>query len=229
MLLRHAAITETPVSATSHVRTEELIEELTPELEARGYHRVTAQPLWTRDHPQGLVSLALSFSPDDAEGGWIEPFVGLLDQRVESLAASVFHNRRDSDVIRHTLLIGSTKWYEPSLERQPIHSRSDVLEVTNALLSWWGEAMPSFERQFARSDSEGLAALSELFNTDHPQASRYASHPLTRSVRGLAVTKLYAPAALTDTLGFHRERLKRGGYWDLYGEQVQAFVMSMVR
>ena len=210
------------IETLRHTRLDELLHELAPELDARGFTKRPGLPAWARDHPRGLLTIALSYAPDDEEGGWIEPFVGLIDQTVETQLAA--HAKlTNSSGPRHTLLIGSTRWFEPTLDRQPAHSRSEALEVANAVLRWWTRALPVFVTGYGESRRQ----LDTLFNTDHPQAGQYLQHELYRSLRGLAIRKQTNPGRLTEALGFHRERMQPTGYWDIYGEQIRAFAMAI--
>ena len=172
----------------------------------------------------------LSYAPDDEEGGWVEPFVGFLNNRVETLIASHLRTR-PTHGLRHTLLIGSTRWAEHTLPRQPAHTRSEALEVVNSVLRWWDVVCPEFERRFAGSEGSGqlrLRNLDRLFNTANDQASHYLRHQLHWAMRGVAIRHLYAPKQLNDALDFHRRRMLESGFWEVYGEQVRAFVMDLL-
>lgn len=169
------------------------------------------------------MSAVLAYAPDDPEGGWVEPFVGLLDSRVETLIATHLRTR-PTHGLRHTLLVGSAKWTEPAMLRQPAHSRSEVLEVVNNVLRWYDAALPTFERRFA----ERLSDLDALFNTPHLQATRYLRHELHWAMRGVAIRHLHDPRRLNDALDFHRSRMLESGFWEVYGEQVRAFVIDLL-
>jgi len=211
------------IVSTGHTRLDELIEELAPELEARGFTRNTRHPLWARNHQRGLLSTVINYAPDDNQGGWVEPFVGLVDEAVETLIAA----HKPSSVtygLRHTLLIGSTRWYEPTLERQPAHSHYEVLDVANATLRWWDKALPTFETRFAERRTD----LDTLFNTDHPQGRAYLLHDLHRALRGLAIRSFVDKSSLQDAMDFHRTRMQASGFWDVYGEQVRTFLIAIL-
>ena len=180
--------------------------------------------MWARDHARGLQTVVLSYAPDDGEGGWVEPFVGLIDEGVESLVTA--HARTPGLArrhLRHTLIAGATRWDEPTLARQPAHDRAETLEVANATLRWIDRAAPAFERRFGGSRD----ALDALFNADHPLAARLLQHELYRPLRGIALRHLTRPADLLDAVNFHRDRMRDTGYWDVYGEQIRAFVMAI--
>ena len=203
---------------------------MTPDLEARGFTPHPGQALWAKNSPHGIRSLVLNYSPDDEFGGWIEPFVGLIDERVETLIAT-FTRTQTTHGIRHTLLIGSTKWYQPQLDRQPVHTRYEVLEVVNVLLRWWDKALPPFLDQFsANADgvfNEGLNKLDQLFNKPHPQAKQYLGHELNWALRGIAIRHTLMPSKLIDAMDFHRARMIESGFWDIYGEQIRSFVIAL--
>lgn len=208
---------------TRHQRLAALVAEVAPELAAVGYTPLAGHPLWARDREHGLATLVLSYAPDDEEGGWVEPFVGLVDQRVEAPLAT-FKNSGPTHGLRHTLLVGATRWAPAPLDRQPVHSDSEVLEVANELLRWWRAAGPEFARRFGGS----LTQLDALFNTDNPEARRYLTHEMYRALRGVAVRRCVDPADdLLDVMAFHRARMQESGFWEVYGEQVRAFVTML--
>lgn len=208
---------------TRHPRLASLVAEVTPELAAAGYTPHARHAVWARDHPRGLLTLALNYAPDDGEGGWVEPFVGLVDEGVESLLAA-FKRSAPTHGLRHTLLAGATRWAAPPLDRQPVHSDSEVLEVANELLRWWRAAAPALAARFGESRTQ----LDALFNEDHPQAPRYLSHELYRALRGVALRHRLDPADdLLGVMGFHRARMQTTGFWEVYGEQVRALVTML--
>ena len=208
---------------TRHPRLAALVEEVTPELAAAGYAPHPGHPLWARDREHGLATLVLSYAPDDGEGGWVEPFVGLIDQRVETLLAT-YRNTAPTHGLRHTLLVGASRWAAAPLDRQPVHSDSEVLEVANELLRWWRAAAPLLLERFG----SGLPALDALFNADHPEAERYLTHELYRALRGVAVRRCLDPADdLLDVVAFHRARMLNSGFWEVYGEQVRNFATML--
>ena len=204
-------------------RLAALVAEVTPELRSAGYTPHAHHPLWARDRDHGLATLVVSYAPDDGEGGWVEPFVGLVDERVETLLAT-FKNSGPTHGLRHTLLVGATRYAPAPLDRQPVHSDAEVLEVANELLRWWRGAGPAFAARFG----DGLVQLDGLFNADHPEAGRYLTHELYRALRGIAVRRCLDPADdLLDVVAFHRARMQESGFWEVYGEQVRAFVMML--
>ena len=208
---------------TRHPRLAAVVAEVSPELAAAGYTPHDAHPLWARDRAHGLATLALAYAPDDGEGGWVEPFVGLVDERVETLLAA-FRRSAPTHGLRHTLLVGATRYAAAPLDRQPVHSDAEVLEVANELLRWWRRAGPDLEARFA----DGLAPLDALFNAPHPEAPRYLTHELYRALRGVAVRRALDPADdLLDVMAFHRARMQESGFWEVYGEQVRAFVTAL--
>ncbi len=180
--------------------------------------------MWARNQQHGLLSLVLEYTPDDSEGGWVEPFVGLHDQRVETLLLTHANLKFTQQAMRQTLLVGSTKWQEPRLKRQPAHTHAESLAVVNAVLRWWDAAMPLFEQRFGKR----LGALDALFNQPHPLAHQYLRHELHWALRGIAIRHVLNPAGMTEAMDFHRSRMLESGYWEVYGEQVRAFVMILL-
>ena len=227
----YALPTPTPLSHL-HPRLRELVDELSPELTGRGFTLWPGHALWARNLPAGLETIVLSFSPDDAAGGWTEPFVGLIAEPVEALLAGVL-SAPATHGLRHTLLVGSTRWSGASLARQPVHEGSDVLEASNAILRWVARARPDLAEDFfgrrqicggvARAEHIALPRLDTLFNTDDPLAARYLTHELNRALRGLALASLLRPAELLATLDFHRYRMQDSGFWEVYGDRVLRF------
>ena len=210
-----------------HIRILGLREELAPELAARGFEASHEHLLWARSIDRGLLTLVLSFSPDDAEGGWLEPFIGLIDGEVESMLSG-FLNAPVTYGLRHTLIIGSTRWPEGALPRQPVHEHAEVLEAVNTALRWWDARLPHITATYGGCNERRRKALHELFNTEHVNAARVLPHELHRSMRGLAVAKLIDSEQVTATYDFHRNRLQDTGYWDIYGEQIRAFATSLL-
>ena len=218
-----------------HARLSELIDELSPDLAGRGFTHKRGHALWARSLPSGLETVALAFSPDDEEGGWVEPFLGLVEQHVETTMATAL----DAPVtygLRHTLLVGATKWDRPGMPRQPVHDGSEVLEATNVLLRWLDTRLPAMAARFCapRTQPDGhvepdidLAALDALFNADDPAAHRYLPHELYRSIRGLVIAQRVRPTELVDVLSFHRGRLIDNGFWEVYGEQIRRFAAHL--
>ncbi len=219
-----------------HVRLAEIIAEITPDLLGRGFTPKPGHALWARSLPSGLETIALSFAPDDEEGGWVEPFLGLVEQRVETSMASAL----DAPVthgMRHTLLVGATRWPEPTLMRQPVHASSEVLEATNVLLRWVDRALPAFDARFCTLGTDEIlrrgrdidhARLDELFNADHPEGTRFLTHELYRSIRGLTIAHLRRPKELLAVLEFHRGRLIDSGFWEVYGEQIRGYATALL-
>jgi len=210
-----------------HIRIAELLEEIELELGARGFTRHEHHMLWAKDHPRGLVTLVLSFAPDDDEGGWFEPFVGFVDHKIETELAS-YRNTPNLHGVRHTLLVGSTQNKEHRLARQPAHSRSEALEAANQILRWWAIVLPSFREQFVPGSDGDLARLNDLFNTDHPLASRLLKHEMYRAMRGLLITKQMPQGDVMLTYDYHRKRMMDAGWWDAYGEQIRLFAMRLL-
>ena len=218
-----------------HPRLAELAAEITPDLTGRGFTHKRGHALWARSLPSGLETVALAFSPDDEAGGWVEPFLGIVEQRVETTMATAL----DAPVthgLRHTLLVGATKWGAPNLAKQPVHDGSEVLEATNTILRWLDRALPTWGERFttpATGHEAGperdvdCARLDDLFNTDHPEARRYLGHELYRSIRGLVIAQQVRPRELVDVLSFHRGRLLDNGFWDVYGEQIRRFATML--
>ena len=218
-----------------HTRLAQLVEEMTPDLEGRGFTRKRGHALWARDLPSGLETVALAFSPDDEDGGWVEPFVGLVEQTVETTMATAL----DAPVtygLRHTLLVGATKWTTPGMAKQPVHDGSEVLEATNAMLRWLDGQLPALADRFCgvRALPDGrqtrdisLSALDALFNEASPEAQRYVPHELYRSIRGLVIASQVRPKELVDVLTFHRGRLIDNGFWEVYGEQIRRFAAML--
>ncbi len=232
-----------------HLRLAEIIEEISPDMLGRGFTPKRGHALWARSLPSGLETVALSFSPDDEEGGWVEPFLGLVEQRVETTMATTL----DAPIthgMRHTLLIGATRWREPVLTRQPVHASSEVLEAVNSLLRWIDGALPAFDARFCtlideedaiddlddgsraialqRTRDLDLARLDELFNTNHPEAPRFLTHELYRAIRGLTIAHLRQPNSVVSVLDFHRGRLIDNGFWEVYGEQIRGYATALL-
>lgn len=217
------------------VRLQELIDELSPDLVGRGFTPKRGHALWARDLPSGLETVALAYSPDDAYGGWVEPFIGLVEQRVETAMASAL----DAPVtygLRHTLLVGATNWTRPGMAKQPAHDGSEVLDATNEILRWLDVQLPRLAERFCaprtirdgrRARDIDLAALDALFNAEHPEARRYLPHELYRSIRGLVIADQVRPGELVDVLSFHRGRLIDNGFWEVYGEQIRRFAAGL--
>ena len=218
-----------------HSRLAELTEELSPDLTGRGFTRKPGHALWARDLPSGLETVALAFSPDDEHGGWVEPFVGLVEQRVETTMATAM----DAPVtygLRHTLLVGATKWTAPGMAKQPMHDGSEVLEATNEILRWLDTNLPALAERFCapRALEDGrmardidLGALDALFNGEHEASRRYVTHELYRSIRGLVIAQLVRPGELVEVLSFHRDRLIDNGFWEVYGERIRRFAAGL--
>ena len=204
-------------------------------MEGRGFTRKRGHALWARDLPSGLETVALAFSPDDEDGGWVEPFVGLVEQRVETTMATTL----DAPVtygLRHTLLVGATKWTKPGMPKQPVHDGSEVLEATNELLRWLDVNLRDLAERFCgrRALPNGqaardidLAALDALFNEERPESRRYVPHELYRSIRGLVIAQQVRPHDLVAVLSFHRGRLIDNGFWEVYGEQIRRFAAGL--
>ena len=218
-----------------HARLAELTAELTPDLAGRGFTPKRGHALWARSLPSGLETIALAFSPDDEEGGWVEPFLGIVEQRTETTMATAL----DAPVtygLRHTLLVGATKWRAPLLPRQPVHAASEVLEATNALLRWVDRSLPQWSARFCTPAEEDvpdptrdvdLARLDALFNTETEEGRRYLTHELYRAIRGLVIARQTRPDGLVDVLSFHRSRLIDNGFWEVYGEQIRRFATQL--
>lgn len=216
-------------------RLQELIDELSPELTGRGFTPKRGHALWARDLPSGLESVALAYSPDDEHGGWVEPFLGLVEQHVETTMATAL----DAPVtygMRHTLLVGATKWTRPGVPKLPMHDASEVLEATNGILRWLDAELPRLAERFcAPRELPGgrvardidLGALDALFNEAHADGGRYAPHELYRSIRGLVIAQRVRPYDLVEVLSFHRGRLIDNGFWEVYGEQIRRFAASL--
>ncbi len=213
-----------------HIRISELLEELELELEARAFVRHKHHMLWAKDHPRGLVTLVLSFAPDDEEGGWFEPFIGYVDHAIETQLAA-HRNVANVQGVRHTLLVGSTQWSDYKLARQPAHTRSETLEAANQILKWWAKVLPAFRDQFVPpvyGETEGdLSKLADLFNTVHPRSTRLLKHEMYRAMRGLLITKQMKGDVMA-TFDFHRKRMMDAGWWDAYGEQIRVFAMRIL-
>ena len=204
-------------------------------MEGRGFTRKRGHALWARDLPSGLETVALAFSPDDEHGGWVEPFVGLVEQRVETTMASAL----DAPVtygLRHTLLVGATRWTQPGMPKQPVHDGSEVLEATNEILRWLDTCLRDLaERYCAPRELPGgrtardidLGALDALFNEEHAASRRYVPHELYRSIRGLVIAQQVRPYDLVEVLSFHRGRLIDNGFWEVYGEQIRRFAAML--
>ncbi len=220
--------------ARLHPRLSELIEELSPELQGRGFAPKPGCALWTRRLPSGQETIALGFSPDDEQGGWMEPFVGLISDPVESILAELLEAPVTYG-LRHTVLLGSTRFQPIGLPRQPVHERSDVLEAANVTLRWIAKARPVLAEAFLTSATDRqaglredieLSALDELFNTPHPLAHRYLTHELHRAMRGITISNLRRPRDLMAVLDFHRNRLQDNGFWDVYGERILEYAAA---
>ncbi|MFK8058084.1 MAG: hypothetical protein AB8F78_18295 [Saprospiraceae bacterium] len=214
-----------------HIRISELVEELSLELQARGFTRNDNHLLWAKDHPRGLVTLVVSFAPDDEEGGWLEPFVGYVDQKVETELAT-YRNTPNIHGMRHTLLAGSTQWDPLRLARQPAHSHSETLEASNQILKWWAKVLPDFRAQFVPPMEQGMKAdltkLNGLFNDAHPLAIRLLKHEMYRAMRGLLIAKQMPEGDVMVTYDYHRKRMMDAGWWDAYGEQIRVFAMRLI-
>ena len=207
-----------------HVRLQELLDELNPELEGRGFTRNPAHALWAKNRADGLLTFVVSFAPDDEEGGWAEPFLGIIDERVETLVAT-HTNAPVTYGLRHTLLVGASRWLAGPLPRQPLHTTSETLEAANVMLRWMAGALESFGTRFPAESQ--LEVLDEFFNTESAEARRYLQHDLYRALRGVAIRSLTDPDGMTDAMSFHRSRMQETGFWEAYGEQVRAFVMAL--
>jgi len=213
-----------------HIRIAELVEELQLELEARGFTRDRGHLLWAKDHPRGLVTLVLAFAPDDDEGGWFEPFIGYVDQKIETELATHL-NKPNLQGMRHTLQVESTQWEPLRLARQPAHSHSETLEAANQILKWWAKVLPDFRQQFIPPNetlpTADLSKLHALFNDAHPMSIRLLKHEMYRAMRGLLITKAMNGDVLV-TYDYHRQRMMEAGWWDAYGEQIRMFAMKLL-
>jgi len=218
------------VVSLEHIRISELVEELELELRARGFTRDRSHLRWAKDHPRGLVTLVLSFAPDDEEGGWFEPFIGYVDQNIETELAT-YLNKSNLHGMRHTLMAGATQWQPLRLARQPAHTRSEVLEAANQILKWWAKVLPDFRTQFVPSVVEvqkvDLSKLDSLFNAEHPMSVRLLKHEMYRAMRGLLITKQMKGDVMI-TYDYHRKRMMDAGWWDAYGEQIRVFAMRLL-
>ena len=241
-----------PLTHAAPPRLRELLEELTPELAARGFTAHAGHPLWARPTEHGLLTAVLSYAPDDDEGGWVEAFAGLVDERVETQVAGLMGRAATHGPFRHTVLAGSTRWPGAKLYRQPVHSPADGLEAANLLLRWWSLALPELAWRFGDApapvsgdddaaargtDADPAAGLLEeqrsiqrldaLFNAAHPFAPALLTHELYRALRGVTVRAVAAPEGLTEAYDFHRARMQATGFWDVYGEQVRAQLLRL--
>lgn len=214
----------------AHIRISELVEEIELELSARGFSRDHGHLLWAKGHSRGLVTLVLAFAPDDEEGGWFEPFIGYIDQKIETELATLL-NKPSLQGMRHTLQVGSTQWEPLRLARQPAHTRSEALEAANQMLKWWAKVLPDIREQFVPPNEQtravDLSNLDKLFNAAHPLATRLLKHEMYRAMRGLLITKEMKGDVMA-TYDYHRQRMIDAGWWDAYGEQIRKFAMRLL-
>ena len=216
-----------------HLRLQQVVEELDAELQGRGFRLVAGHALWRRRLATGAEYISVNIYPDDEQGGWIEPFLGLAVDRVEVIV-DAYLGRRTGVASNMTLVAGATRWPQARLSRLPVHEEADVLEASNQILRWLTTARAELAKQFftrfltaqgVQEDIE-LTALDKLLNSDHPLANCFQSHELHRALRGITVASLLRRHDVQAVLDFHRQRLQGSGYWDVYADEVLKLTSS---